>query len=37
VRKTCIQFAECYKSRAGTPATGNIVPIQGCLLGEREI
>jgi hypothetical protein len=37
VRKTCAQFAQCYKGRAGTPATGNLVPIQGCLLGEREI
>jgi len=37
VKKTCYKFADCYKNRAGDPATGNIVPVNGCLLGDPEI
>ena len=37
VKKTCFRFSECYKNRAGEPATGNIVPHPGCLLGDPGI
>jgi len=37
VKKTCFKFAECYKNREGERATGNIVPVPGCLLGDPEI
>jgi hypothetical protein len=37
VKKTCVKFADCYQNPAGARATGNIVPLKGCLLGDSEI
>lgn len=37
LKKTCVRFSECYRDSVGEPATGNIVPHAGCLLGDRQI
>jgi hypothetical protein len=37
VQKTCPKFSDCHQNPDAARASGNIVPVKGCLLGEPGI